>query len=102
MWCEENNLTPLKRRSFSESVIANQSKYNLCLLYTSNDMAILQAAADDWKEKWEHWTQYCFEQHYAYVNPILIIQVLNGTGGKLTDTCLLYTSEDGRVGFDFG
>ena len=29
MWCEENNLTPLKRRSFSESVIANQSKYNL-------------------------------------------------------------------------
>ena len=29
MWCEENNLTSLKRRSFSESVIANQSKYNL-------------------------------------------------------------------------
>ena len=29
MWCEENNLTPLKRRSFSESVIANQNKYNL-------------------------------------------------------------------------
>lgn len=29
MWCEENNLTPLKRRSFSESVIANQRKYNL-------------------------------------------------------------------------
>ena len=54
----------------------------------NNDMAILQAAADDWKEKWEHWTQYCFEQHYAYVNPILIIQVLNGTGGKLTNTNL--------------
>lgn len=54
----------------------------------NNDMAILQAAADDWKEKWEHWTQYCFEQHYTYVNPILIIQVLNGTGGKLTDTNL--------------
>ena len=29
MWCEENNLTPLKRRSFSDSVIASQSKYNL-------------------------------------------------------------------------
>ena len=26
MWCEENNLTPLKRRSFSESVIANQKQ----------------------------------------------------------------------------
>lgn len=67
----------------------------------NNDIAILQAAADDWKEKWEHWTQYCFEQHYAYVNPILIIQVLNGTGGKLTDTnlddCIAKIEE--RTGF---
>ena len=64
-------------------------------------MAILQAAADDWKEKWEHWTQYCFEQHYAYVNPILIIQVLNGTGDALTDTnlddCIAKIEE--RTGF---
>lgn len=29
MWCEENSLTPLKRRSFSDAVIASQSKYNL-------------------------------------------------------------------------
>ena len=29
MWCEENNLTALKRRSFSDTVIANQGKYNL-------------------------------------------------------------------------
>lgn len=29
MWCGENNLTPLKRRSFSDSVIASQSRYNL-------------------------------------------------------------------------
>ena len=64
----------------------------------NNDMAILQAAADDWKEKWEHWTQYCFEQHYAYVNPILIIQVLNGTGDKLTDTNL--ASQRSRSGQD--
>lgn len=67
----------------------------------NNDMAILQAAADDWKEKWEHWTQYCFEQHHAYVNPILIIQVLNGTGDALTDTnlddCIAKIEE--RTGF---
>ena len=67
----------------------------------NNDMAILQAAADDWKEKWEHWTQYCFEQHYAYVNPILIIQVLNGTGDALTytnlDDCIAKIEE--RTGF---
>lgn len=69
----------------------------------NNDMAILQAAADDWKQKWEHWTQYCFEQHYAYVNPIMIVQVLNGSGSKLTDTdlddCLRKIEE--RTGFKF-
>ncbi len=69
----------------------------------NNDMAILQAAADDWKEKWEHWTQYCYEQHYAYVNPILVIQVLNGSGSKLTDTDLgdcLHKIEE-RIGYRF-
>lgn len=68
-----------------------------------NDMAILQAAADDWKEKWGHWTQYCKEQHYAYVNPVFIIQVLNGSGKKLSDTnlddCLSKIEE--RVGVTF-
>lgn len=67
----------------------------------NNDMAILQAAADDWKEKWEHWYQYCYEQHYAYVNPILVVQVLNGSGSKLSDTdlddCLRKIEE--RTGF---
>lgn len=29
MWCEENGLTALKHRSFSNTVIANQSKHNL-------------------------------------------------------------------------
>lgn len=47
---------------------------------TNRDMAVLQAAADEWKNKWEHWYQYCYEQHYAYVNPILVIQVQNSTG----------------------
>lgn len=68
-----------------------------------NDMAILQAAADDWKEKWDHWTQYCFEQHYAYVNPVFVIQVLNGSGTSHTDTdlsdCIAKIEE--RTGFKF-
>lgn len=79
----------------------------------NNDMAILQAAADDWKEKWEHWALYCSEQHYAYINPVLIVQVLNGTGKKLTDTdladCLIkiqdrtgFKFEDGQVVHTFG
>ena len=53
-----------------------------------NDMGVLQAAADEWKDKWDHWTQYCFEQHYAYVNPILIIQVQNATSNQISATDL--------------
>lgn len=54
----------------------------------NKDMAVFQAAVDDWKDKWEHWYQYCFEQHYAYVNPVLVVQVENGTGTKLSATDL--------------
>lgn len=55
---------------------------------SGNDMAVLQAAADEWKDKWDHWAQYCFEQHYAYVNPILIIQVQNGSAHRISATDL--------------
>lgn len=69
----------------------------------NKDMAVLQAAADDWKEKWDHWTQYCREQHYAYVNPVFVVQVLSGTGDRISDTdlddCLRKIEE--RTGFHF-
>ena len=69
----------------------------------NKDMAVLQAAADDWKQKWDHWTQYCREQHYAYVNPVFVVQVLNGTGDRISDTdlddCLRKIEE--RTGFHF-
>ena len=29
MWCEENSLTALKRRSFSDALVAACGKYNL-------------------------------------------------------------------------
>lgn len=51
-------------------------------------MAVLQAAADDWKHKWDHWHQYCFEQHYAYVNPIFVVQVENGSQHEISATDL--------------
>lgn len=54
----------------------------------NKDMAVLQAAAGEWKDKWDHWYQYCYEQHYAYVNPILVIQVQNGTGSQISTTDL--------------
>ena len=54
----------------------------------NKDMAVLQAAADEWKDKWDHWYQYCYEQHYAYVNPILVIQVQNATASSISATDL--------------
>lgn len=69
----------------------------------NKDMAVLQAAADNWKEKWDHWTQYCREQHYSYVNPIFVVQVLSSTGDRVSDTdlddCLCKIEE--RTGFHF-
>ncbi len=69
----------------------------------NKDMAVLQAAADDWKQKWDHWTQYCREQHYAYVNPVFVVQVLSSTGDRISDTdlgdCLAKIEE--RTGFHF-
>lgn len=53
-----------------------------------NDMVLLQAATDEWKNKCEHWYQYTYEQHYANVNPVFVIQVLAGSGDKISDTNL--------------
>ncbi len=67
------------------------------------DMAILQAATDEWKKKWRHWQQYCYEQHYAYVNPIFVVQVENAASGEISKTDLdeaLHTIE-ARVGHRF-
>lgn len=72
----------------------------------NKDMAVLQAAADEWKDKWDHWYQYCYEQHYAYVNPILVIQVQNGTGSQISatdlDDCVAKVEERCRIKFQEG
>ena len=56
--------------------------------HRGNDMAVLQAATSEWKSKWDHWYQYCYEQHYAQVNPIIVIQVQNGSGSQISATDL--------------
>ncbi len=53
-----------------------------------NDMAVLQAATDEWKNKCDHWYQYSYEQHYAHVNPIFVIQVMAGSGASVSATNL--------------
>lgn len=56
--------------------------------HSGNDMAVLQAAADEWKDKCQHWYQYCYEQHYGQVNPIMVIQVQNAQGNRISATDL--------------
>lgn len=69
----------------------------------NRDMAILQAAADAWKDKCVHWDQYCREQHHAYVNPIFVVQVQNGTTDNISDTDLsdCLRRIETRTGFKF-
>lgn len=52
------------------------------------DMAVLQAATDEWLNKCRHWETYCKEQHHWMVNPIFVVQVLNGTDDRLSETNL--------------
>lgn len=70
---------------------------------SGNDMAVLQAATDEWQQKCQHWYQYCYEQHYGQVNPILVIQVQNGSGHQISatdlDECLRIMEE--RLGDRF-
>lgn len=53
-----------------------------------NEMALLEAAVEEWLKKCVRWRQYTTEQHYANVDPVLVVQVCQGTGGKLSDTNL--------------
>ena len=54
----------------------------------SNEMAVLDAATDEWISKVKHWAQYCKEQHYKYINPVFVIQVKAGTGDNVSDSNL--------------
>ena len=54
----------------------------------NNEMAVLNAATDEWMNKVLHWNQYCREQHYKYINPVFVIQVKAGTNGNVSDTPL--------------
>lgn len=73
----------------------------------NRDMAVLQAASDEWKNKWDHWYQYCYEQHCAHVNPILVIQVQNSTGENNVsatnlDDCIQKVEESCNIRFQEG
>ena len=51
-----------------------------------DDMVILQAAADEWKDKCEHWNYYCTKQKSQQVRPVLVIQVENRNSDSASAT----------------
>ena len=51
-----------------------------------DDMVILQAAADEWKDKCEHWNYYCTTQKSQQVRPVFVIQVENRSEGSASAT----------------
>ena len=57
-------------------------------VHVENNMAVLAFAAMAWKNKCDHWDQYCREMHYAYINPALIVQVENGNDAVVSKTDL--------------
>ena len=66
-------------------------------------MAVLQAATDEWKSKCDHWRQYCYEQHYAQVNPVFVIQVQAGSVKLISNTNLddVIAKIEERIGVAF-
>lgn len=80
---------------------------------SNRKIAVLQAAAQEWKDKSDHWNLFCQEQHHAAVKPVFIIQVENGSQNTLTatdlDDCVLkieeatgYRFEKGEIVHTFG
>ena len=51
-----------------------------------DDMVILQAAADEWKDKCEHRNYYCTTQKSQQVRPVLVIQVENRNSDSASAT----------------
>lgn len=68
-----------------------------------DDMVILQAAADEWKDKCEHWNYYCETQHSPQVRPVLVIQVENRSndGASATEIGECLSRIEARTGAKF-
>lgn len=72
----------------------------------NNDIVLLEAAVEEWLKKCKRWYQYTYEQHYANVDPILVVQVRQGSAGAISDTNLedVVSKIEEKVGtrFSFG
>ena len=72
----------------------------------NNDMVLLEAAVAEWQKKCLRWYQYTSEQHYANVDPVLVVQVCQGSGGAFSDTdledVLSKIEEKSGIAFKYG
>ena len=68
-----------------------------------SDMAVLQAATEEWINKCDHWQLYSASQHDTNVNPVFVVQVAAGSGKKVSDTDLedVVAKIEERAGFRF-
>lgn len=53
-----------------------------------NDMAVLQAACDEWREKCGRWSEYTKSEGIEDVRPVFLVQVQAGSGDKVSSTNL--------------
>lgn len=69
----------------------------------NNDIVLLEAAVEEWLKKCTRWRQYTTEQHYSNVDPVLVVQVCQGSGGALSDTNLedVLAKIEEKVGLHF-
>lgn len=51
-------------------------------------ISVLESAAEEWADKCVHWHQYTQTQHYANVDPVLVVQVEKGNGKQVSATDL--------------
>lgn len=69
----------------------------------NNEMVLLEAATEEWLKKCSRWYQYTYEQHYANVDPVLVIQVQAGSGSVVSRTNLddALAKVEEKCGFKF-
>lgn len=102
--------TTIRRVSISPSEVRKSGllKDEVFVLYPKDvtarvDMAVLQAATDDWKKKCDHWDMFYSRQKSRRINPIFLIQVENASGSGISATDLdevIKTIEE-RIGYTF-
>ncbi len=52
------------------------------------DMTMFKGAVENWRKKCAHWESYCDHENEKMVNPILVVQVEDGSGREATHTDL--------------